>query len=94
MTIEHVGVADAKRRFAELADRVGHGESFVVLNRGQPVLALVPTQRITEGAGEPPLGLAAFAGVLDGGWDTVEDDMAAVVAARSEVTDRRAPEFE
>lgn len=94
MTIEHVGVADAKRRFAELADRVGRGESFVVLNRGQPVLALVPPQRIAEGTDEPPLGLAAFAAALDGEWDAIDDDMAAVVAARSEVTDRPAPTFE
>lgn len=93
MTLEQVGVADPKRRFSELADRVGQGESFVVVNRGQPVLALVPPQRIDEGAGDPPVGLAAFAAALDGEWDTVDDDMAAVVAARSEVTDRPAPEL-
>jgi hypothetical protein len=32
MSIE-IGVAEAKRRFSELADRVGDGESFVVMNR-------------------------------------------------------------
>jgi prevent-host-death family protein len=93
MPIERVGVADAKRRFAELADRVGRGESFLVLNRGQPVLALVPPQRVAGDADEQPLGLAAFAAALDGEWDTIDDDMAAVIAARSEVTDRQAPEL-
>jgi hypothetical protein len=29
-----------------------------------------------------PVGLAAFAGALAGEWDTVEEDMAEIVAAR------------
>jgi prevent-host-death family protein len=44
MPIEEVGVAEAKRRFAELAERVSRGESFVILNRGRPTVALVPPQ--------------------------------------------------
>jgi hypothetical protein len=31
---------------------------------------------------EEPVGLAAFAGALAGEWDTVEEDMAEIVAAR------------
>ena len=84
---EQIGVADAKRRFSELADRVGNGESFLIVNRGRPVLALVPPQRLGEDEVRP-VGLAAFAGALAGEWDSVEADMEQVIAARQEVADR------
>lgn len=92
MTVEHIGVADAKRRFSELADRVGKGESFIVMSRGRPVLALVPPQRAEDDV-PAPCGLAAVAGVLAGDWDTIDEDMAAIVAARGEVVDRPAPDL-
>lgn len=90
---EQIGVAEAKRRFSELADRVGNGESFVVVNRGRPVLALVPPQRAGEEP-SPPAGLAAFAGALAGEWNSVDVDMAAIVASRQHVLDRPAPDLE
>ncbi len=93
MTIERIGVADAKRRFSELAERVGRGESFVVLSRGRPVVALVPPQRVAEEESHPAIGLAAFAGALAGEWDTVDEDMADIVARRQQVSDRPAPEL-
>lgn len=89
---EQIGVADAKRRFSELADRVGNGESFLIVNRGRPVLALVPPQRLGEGEVRP-VGLAAFAGALEGEWDTVGEDMDAIVAARRHVADRPPPDL-
>ncbi|HEX4101060.1 MAG: type II toxin-antitoxin system prevent-host-death family antitoxin [Pseudonocardiaceae bacterium] len=93
MTIERIGVAEAKRRFSELADRVGRGESFVIMSRGRPVIALVPPQRAAEEEPQPSVGLAAFAGALADEWDTVDEDMAEIVAARQRVSDRPAPEF-
>ncbi len=92
MTVERIGVAEAKRRFSELADRVGRGESFMIVNRGRPVVALVPPQRATE-EDQPSIGLAAFAGALANEWDTVDEDMAQIVAARQQVSDRPAPEL-
>ncbi|QYN37972.1 type II toxin-antitoxin system prevent-host-death family antitoxin [Pseudonocardia sp. DSM 110487] len=89
---EQIGVADAKRRFSELADRVGNGESFLIVNRGRPVLALVPPQRLAEDEVRP-VGLAAFAGALAGEWDTVEDDMEEIVSARQYVADRPPPDI-
>jgi prevent-host-death family protein len=89
---ERLGVADAKRRFSELADRVANGESFLIVNRGRPVLAFVPPQRLAE-AQVRPAGLAAFAGALAGEWDTVEDDMTEIVAARQQVVDRPPPDL-
>jgi prevent-host-death family protein len=92
MMIERIGVAEAKRRFSELADRVGRGESFVIVSRGRPIVALVPPQRAAE-EHQPPIGLAAFAGALANEWDTVDEDMAEIIAARQQVSDRPAPEL-
>lgn len=91
--IERVGVAEAKRRFSELAERVGRGESFVIVSRGRPVVALVPPQRVADEESAPSVGLAAFAGALAGDWDTVDEDMAEIVAARQRASDRPAPEL-
>ena len=49
-------------------------------------------------AGEPklevgPMGLVAFAAALAGEWDTVEDDMEEIIAARQDVADRPAPDL-
>lgn len=89
MSVERLGVAEAKRRFAELADRVGRGESFVVLNRGRPTVALVPPQRAETR--RTPLGLAAFAGALAEEWPEVDDDLRAVLAGRADAADRPDP---
>lgn len=93
MTVERIGVAEAKRRFSELAERVGRGESFVIVSRGRPVVALVPAQRVDDEQPRPPTGLAAFAGALADEWDTVDEDMAEIVTARQQVPDRPAPEL-
>ena len=90
--VEQIAVADAKRRFSELADRVANGESFLIVNRGRPVLALVPPQRLGDDD-VPPVGLAAFAGALAGDWDSVDDDMGEIVAARQHVVDRPPPDL-
>jgi hypothetical protein len=42
---------------------------------------------------QPSIGLAAFAGALANEWDTVDEDMAEIVAARQQVSDRPAPEL-
>lgn len=89
MAIEEVGVAEAKRRFSELAERVSRGESFVILNRGRPTVALVPPQRACH-SDHKPMGFAAIAGAL-AEWDTIEDDMADVIESRKQATDRPVP---
>ncbi|MGH3772248.1 MAG: type II toxin-antitoxin system Phd/YefM family antitoxin [Pseudonocardiaceae bacterium] len=86
MSIEEVGVAEAKRRFSELAERVSRGESFVILNRGRPTVALVPPQRARH-SDHKPVGFAAVAGAL-AEWDTIDEDMAEVVATRKQAIDR------
>lgn len=89
---ESVGVADAKRRFAELIDRVLDGERFLVTRRGKPVVALVPPDEAATSGPTEYLGLAAFAGILE---DAPEFDeiMKEVVAARQEDTGRPPPDL-
>lgn len=91
--IEHIGVTDAKRRFSELAERVGCGESFVIVSRGRPVVALVPPRMVADDEPRPPIGLAAFAGALAGEWDAVDEDMAEIIAARGQVAGPSVPEL-
>ena len=89
-----LGVADAKRRFSELSDRVERGESFIVARRGRPIVALVPpaTLAARQTSTPPPTGLAAAAGAL-ADWKALDSDMAAVVQARSAAADRPAPDI-
>ena len=92
--IESFGVAEAKRRFAELIDRVQRGERFVVSRRGQPVLALVPpASELRSPLRPPPAGLAAVAGAL-ADWEELDDVLADIHAARRRARDRPAPELE
>lgn len=90
---EVIGVADAKRRFSELIDRIGGGERFVIARRGRPVAALVPPNEADRGPREAPVGLGAFAGIL-AEWPEFEQVMRDVVAARSQALDRPAPRLE
>lgn len=91
---ESFGVADAKRRFAELIERVSAGERIVVTKHGRPAVALVSPEsvdaRLPTGR---PTGFAALAGALEDvdGFDEVMDD---VVRARREARDRSPPELD
>src|SRR5512147_1845264 len=87
-----LGVAEAKRRFSELIDRVGAGERIVVARRGKPVMALVPPDLVQRGPRAKPLGLAALAGAL-ADWETMEEDMAKVYASRRTARERPPPDL-
>lgn len=88
-----LGVAEAKRRFSELVDRVGSGERFVVSRRGRPAVALVPpTPEAMQGEAEGPIGLAAMAGAL-AEWDDLDEVVEEIYAARRRSSDRPAPEL-
>ncbi|TDI42658.1 MAG: type II toxin-antitoxin system prevent-host-death family antitoxin [Acidobacteria bacterium] len=68
-----LGVAEAKRRFSELVDRVAKGERFVICRRGKPAVAVVAPEAVSGRSRQgPPRGLAAFAGALSE-WDELED---------------------
>ena len=89
---EVIGVADAKRRFAELIDRVQRGERFVVARRGRPVMALVPARDEQEEEIEHT-GFAALAGAL-ADWPEFDEIMREVVASRKDARDRDMPYFD
>jgi prevent-host-death family protein len=85
------GVADTKRRFAEILDRVSEGERVIVSRRGRPVAAIVPVPAAEE---DSPLGLAAFAGALAGRGDDLDEVVGGIVATRSVCREREVPEVE
>jgi prevent-host-death family protein len=88
---ESLGVADAKRRFRELIDRVGAGERFVVLRRGRPAVALVPPAAELGRRPRPaPKGLAAGAGAL-AEWEELPEVIDEIYASRRRARDRPAP---
>lgn len=78
---EMLGVAETKRRFAELIDRVLDGERFVVTRRGRPAAAIVPATQEAISGDREFVGLAAFAGILED-VPEFEEVMADVIASR------------
>ena len=92
---EVVTVADAKRRFSELIERVGRGERFVVTRRGKPVLAFVPPREAANEALPKKRGLLAVMGVLEGveGADEWYEDMQRIVADRVNWPPREPPDL-
>jgi prevent-host-death family protein len=89
---ETLGVADAKKRFSELADRVKHGERFLVLRRGKPAVALVPPEQLGDSAGAPA-GLVSIVGAL-ADWPELEEVVAEIYSTRRRARDRAAPDLE
>lgn len=93
MTEETLGVAEAKRRFSELIERVGHGERFVICRRGKPAVALVSPDEVRARPQGRPLGLAAVAGALSD-WNSLEDVVAEIYASRRKAKDREVPDLD
>lgn len=85
-----VGVAEAKRRFSELLDRVAGGERIVIARRGKPAVTLVPPDDHTRDARDAPTGFAALAGAL-ADWDALDEVVEEIAAARRTARDRPAP---
>lgn len=89
---ETVGVAEARKRFSELVDRVKRGERFVVLRRGRPVMGLVPLAELGEGSHGAPAGLVSIVGSL-ADWPEVDEVMAEIYASRRRARDRLASDL-
>jgi len=88
-----IGVAEAKRRFSELIDRVDAGERFTVSRRGRPAVVLVaPTGDALRRPPEPPVGLAAVAGAL-ADWGDLDEVVEEIYALRRSSRDRPAPDL-
>ncbi|MGI8730428.1 MAG: type II toxin-antitoxin system Phd/YefM family antitoxin [Solirubrobacteraceae bacterium] len=88
-----VGVAEAKRHFSDLLDRVAAGEQIVVTRRGRPAVVLAPPSGGPATEARPaPAGFAAIAGALAdvNDLDTMLDDAR---TARARAKDRPAPDL-
>ena len=72
---EPISVAEAKRRFSELIERVKKGERIVVSRRGKPVMALSLPERGEASNRAAPAGLASLAGAL-ADWNDLDDVVA------------------
>ena len=90
-------VAEVKRDFRRVLDAAEHGESTVVLRRGRPVAVIAPVPSADR---RPPLprprkpgGLLALVGTFEE-WPEVEEDLAAIVAARQQASDRLPPDLD
>ena len=96
MTAKHsvtvLPVAEAKRRFSELLDRVERGEQFLVSRRGKLAVALVRAQSARD-ARPAPIGLAAVAGAL-ADWKELPKVVAEIYATRRRSRDRAVPVLE
>ena len=88
--IASYNVAEAKRNFRELIDRVGNGERIVIARRGRPVMAVVPPNEIGAARPSRPVGLAAVAGALSD-WQDLDGLVDEIYAARDHAVDRAAP---
>lgn len=104
-----LGVAETKRRFGEVLDRVLAGERVVVSRRGKPVAAIVPLwdhQKIVPLWDNPQIDSAEPApadddhllglGAVAGamaGWEDLKEVMAAAITTRSVARERDVPEL-
>lgn len=84
-----IGVAQAKRDFSKLIERVASGERVVVVRHGRPVLALSRPGPNERGR-ERPVGLASVAGVLSE-WEDLPQLVKAIYASRASSEDRPIP---
>jgi prevent-host-death family protein len=92
---ETIGVAEAKRRFSELLDRVRRGERFVIARRGRPEVALVQPADVTQDRPDRPLGFVSLVGILGDLPDAqVERMVAKIYEARRRSKDRPAPDLD
>lgn len=82
-----LSVAEAKRRFSELIERVGRGERLVICRRGKPVMTLSSVEAGGASGRAAPTGLASLAGALSGD-DDLDEMVAEIYAARRRSTDR------
>ena len=93
---EVLSVADAKRRFSELIERVGQGERFVVTRRGNPVIGLVPLADVPSDEKPQKRGFMVLWGVLEGvdGADEWYEEMQRIVADRRNWMPRDASQYD
>jgi prevent-host-death family protein len=87
-----IGVADAKRRFSELIDRVDARERFVVSRHGRPaVLLSAPTPPALRSSATKPARLAVVCALAE--WEGLDEAVAAIYEQRRRSRDRDLPDL-
>lgn len=94
-------VAEAKRDFKRVLDAAERGESTLITRNGRPaaVIGPAPEPRIARRAPRPlpkskePGGLLSLAGLL-ADWETIEEDIAQIIAERQLDMGRPPPELD
>jgi prevent-host-death family protein len=82
MVDKHMGVAEVKRRFADVIGEVMHaGRRIIVERRGRPVVAIVPIDHVTA-AGRPGQRLAATIGCGEEDGESFRELMRSVTLER------------
>jgi prevent-host-death family protein len=80
--VEHMSVAEFKRRFADVVGKVRHGDTRIVVERrGSPVLGLVPPEEVEAHAGR---ALLEFGRSLGEEAEGFAQEMERIVAERHE----------
>ena len=86
----HMGVAEVKRRFADVVGQVMHGGRRVIVERrGRPVVAIVPLEEAGAGA-RPGERLARAVGFGGADGDSFRELMRKVVGQRRRRMPRKA----
>ena len=89
--METFGVAEAKRRFGELLDRVARGEHFVIERRGKAAVALVRPEEVPPDR-TPPHGVMSLLGLFsDWSQEQAEEMVGDIYRERRRAKDRPAP---
>ena len=89
-------VAVVKRDFRRLLEAAEQGQRTVILRHGRPVAALGPVSSADRSdlpIPRRPGGLLALLGSF-ADWDTMDVDVAEVLAARQDASDRPPPMLE
>lgn len=90
--METLSVAEAKRRFSELIDRVQAGERFIIARRGKPAIALVQPHEASDGEPRRPTGLLSLVGAL-ADVEGFDEEIREIVRRRRYVKDRPPPDL-
>ena len=92
---EVLPVAVVKREFRRLLEAAERGRRTVILRHGRPVAELGPVraERPELPLARRPGGLLALLGSFSD-WQSMDADVAAVIAERQAAADRPAPDFD
>jgi prevent-host-death family protein len=95
--VRELPVAEAKRDFKRVLNAAERGESTLVMRHGKPVAVIGPYEAEKPRRELPrplePGGLQSLIGLLDS-WETIEEDMAEIIASRQLEWGRPPPEFD